>query len=444
MNPIQFLICTIFLAITTPGAMAQPIHTHLATTLLSDAGGPYTPQQYRSIKYADVSGDGIPDLCYLETSGVVCAVAWTDPNNNLNFGIKAVWTMEFNLNNTAPDSMWQTMQFGDLDNDGKADLCIRQSYGLRCMRSDGTKFVNWIDGASFANGFSDSMNFGADPSYWRTIRLVDVHGDGMLEPCGRAQRGIICQKFDGRLFQNYTVWSAQFSDANNWNSDPAYWSTIQFPDINRDGKADVCGRAGVGLICALSNGTTFGAHGWSSEVFSVDNGVFSDANGWKKPEYYSTIQFAVQFQGLNGPEPSLCGRGTAGFYCGIANLQNGSLPPVTFSGITNLVATEFANANGWTVDNKYLDLWLMDVNDGRADICGRGYSGIFCTISQGNTVPGFASGKIWIDNFGDDNYWNTSESYWRTVQPVHFPSIHTYTPICGRGYAGIWCSDYVQ
>ncbi len=444
MNRIQVLICSTFLAITVHTATAQPIHTHLATSLLSDAHGPYTPQQYLSIKYADVSGDGIPDLCYLDSSGVICAKGWTDPNNNLNFGDPVVWTTLFTLSNTASESMWQTMQFGDIDHDRKADLCIRQTYGLRCVRSDGAKFVDFIPGGMFANAFGDSMNFGANASYWRTIHLVDVDGDGKLDACGRAQAGIICQKFlpagtdHGATFQGYTIWSRQFSDANNWNSDPAYWSTIQFPDINFDGKADVCGRAGVGMICALSNGTAFcgtTSCGTTSAVFSVDSGVFSDGNGWKRPEYYSTIQFGNS----NGDgQPDLCGRGIAGFYCGLDTLLSGSAP---FTGITNLVAPEFANANGWTAENKYLDLWLIDVNDdGKLDLCGRGYLGIFCVIRVGG-VPSFTQGTNWVDNFGDNNYWNTSESYWRTVQPVRFPSLQEYTPICGRGYVGIWCSN---
>jgi len=39
-----------------------------------------------------------------------------------------------------------------------------------------------------------------------------------------------------------------FSDAKGWK-DPAYYSTIQFPDINGDGIAGVCGRGTFGIGC---------------------------------------------------------------------------------------------------------------------------------------------------------------------------------------------------
>lgn len=75
-----------------------------------------------------------------------------------------------------------------------------------------------------------------------------------------------------------------FSDAAGWNAGPAYYATIQFPDLNGDGKADVCGRGVNGVACALSSGTSFGP-------FTVTSAALSDANGWKPAASASTIRF---------------------------------------------------------------------------------------------------------------------------------------------------------
>lgn len=81
------------------------------------------------------------------------------------------------------------------------------------------------------------------------------------------------------------MWHAEFSDRNGWGGDPQYYSTIQLADVNGDGKADVCGRASSCMVCALSDGTSFGALGlWQSG--------FTDASGWGNgPQYYSTLRF---------------------------------------------------------------------------------------------------------------------------------------------------------
>ncbi len=54
------------------------------------------------------------------------------------------------------------------------------------------------------------------------------------------------------------LWENSFSDANGWKNSP-YWNTIQFPDVNHDGRADVCGRGIQVVYCGLSTGSAFQA-----------------------------------------------------------------------------------------------------------------------------------------------------------------------------------------
>ena len=47
----------------------------------------------------------------------------------------------------------------------------------------------------------------------------------------------------------------------------------------------------------------------------------------------------------------------------------------------------------------------------------------------------------WVDNFGDDDGWGADEAYWGTVQPAHMLGARDGVEWCGRGYAGIYCSN---
>jgi phenylacetate-coenzyme A ligase PaaK-like adenylate-forming protein len=132
--------------------------------------------------------------------------------------------------------------------------------------------------------FSDAETWNSGPQYYSTIEFPDVNGDGRADVCGRGGGGVYCALSSGTTFGPATLWQPSFSDVNGWNSGPQYYSTIRFNDVNGDGRADVCGRGSTGVYCALSSGTTFG----SAALWGPD---FSDANGWNSgPQYYSTIR----------------------------------------------------------------------------------------------------------------------------------------------------------
>ena len=72
-------------AFSVVSAMAQPTATHLVSSGLSDAAGsactvghpycaPYPQAEYQSIRYPDLNGDHLPDICYLDANGIQCAL----------------------------------------------------------------------------------------------------------------------------------------------------------------------------------------------------------------------------------------------------------------------------------------------------------------------------------------------------------------------------------
>ncbi len=124
------------------------------------------------------------------------------------------------------------------------------------------------------------------PLIWSTIQFPDVNGDGKADVCGRATDGIYCSLSNGAAdFGPATIWAPNFSNANGWDSSESYWGSIQFSDINGDGMADVCGRRIAGIECALSTGTAFGSASVWATAYSDAAGFNGDATRW------ATLQF---------------------------------------------------------------------------------------------------------------------------------------------------------
>ncbi|HEU4412981.1 MAG TPA: hypothetical protein VFS43_47505 [Polyangiaceae bacterium] len=359
----------------------------------SDANGwAVGPEYYSTIRLPDLNNDGRADLCGRGAQGVFCAF-----NGGAGFGNVALMAAAFSDANgwAAGPEYYSTLRFPDLNADGRADLCGRGEQGVFCALNTGTGF-----GAAgiWSAAFSDANGWAAGPEYYSTLRFPDLNADGRADLCGRGEQGVFCALSTGAGFGPATLWSAAFSDDNGWGANPAYYSTLRFPDVNGDGRADLCGRGGLGVLCALSTGTGFGpATLWS--------GNFSDVNGWfAGPQFYSTIAF----DDLNNDgRADLCGRGEQGIFCA---LSTGSA-----FGAVGTWSAAFSDANGWAAGPEYYStLRLRDANgDGRADACGRGAQGVFCALSTG---AGFGPATLWSAAFSDANGWASGPEHYTTIR----------------------------
>src|SRR5439155_639289 len=174
---------------------------------------------------------------------------------------------------------YSTIQFADINGDGKADVCGRDIDGIVCYLAAATGFATtavrgpaWTDVGAWNQA-----------QYYSTIQFADINGDGKADVCARDIAGIVCHVATGSGFAGTAIRGPGWSDAGLWNQ-PYYYSTIRFPDINGDGKADVCGRDSLGIQCHLSDGTAFPT--------PVSGGPsMPDTSGWTLPQYYTTIQF---------------------------------------------------------------------------------------------------------------------------------------------------------
>ncbi len=383
----------------------------------SDSGdvGDYGNEKYwGTIRYPDLDGDGVSDICGRASGGLFCGLSTPAVSR---FSSPGYWTDGFSDAKGWDDpKYYETIQYADVNGDGKDDVCGRGSAGMRCALSTGSSFGP----ATLWGHFSDDGSWGDHDYYYATIRLVDVDGDGKADLCGRGSAGISCAKSTGASFGGLSLYTSTFSNDSSWNGRASYWKTIQFGDVNGDGKADVCGRAAAGMICELSSGSAFGNR--------INTTMFSNAGGWDAHDYYWETIRLVDVTGDG--KADICGRGAAGITC--APSLGSSI------GSSKLWTSSFSNENNWNdEDSRWKTIQFGDLNaDGKMDVCGRGAGGVSCGLSSGSA---FAVSK-WTTSYSDDGNWDSHPSYWGTLRIVKSMDGFAGDDLCGRAANGIYCA----
>lgn len=311
-----------------------------------------------SLRLGDVDGDGHADACERRVDGIWCALAQAG-----HFSPASPWLADLaDASGWAGDAYGDGFQLGDLDGDGRSDLCARAADGLHCFRSTGSGFA--AVPAWTVPELDDAHGWATGASRWASVHLGDVDGDGLADVCGRDGDGIVCARSSGGGFTALERWLAgDFTDAAGWGSD-AWGATVQLADVNFDRRADLCARGPQGVRCVLSDGTQFLAGaGFAAPLF---------ADGLS-PAIYRSIHFAdVDGDG----RADVCGRDPSGVACALSD-------GTTFGRYHFAVNTAFRDPGGWSDARYGSTVQLADLDgDGRADICGRGPSGITCALSR--------------------------------------------------------------
>ena len=314
---------------------------------------------YGTIRLADVSGDGQADVVGRYANGIMVAKA---SSSGLGFDAATYWTSDFSdAQGWSPAEYSTTLQCADVDGDGDSDIMMRYSDGVWVALSNGSGFgtkTRWT------TQFSDTpdQNWDSDIGYYGTMRLADVDKDKKADLIGRGASGIYVAKSTGTGFSPATLWTEQFSDLPSQNFKPAQFSTtIQCADVDDDGDADIIARGSSGVYVAKSTGSSF-------ETATLWTSSFSDAAGYgSNISYYGTIRCGD----VNGDHRAdLIVRGADGIH---VLLSNGS----SFIHDTVWIDYDFNNIGGWLSPYYSTTIQCNDINgDGRADIIGRGNSGI--------------------------------------------------------------------
>lgn len=362
-----------------------------------------SPNSYAPPATTDINGDGLQDACGRYAAGWGCYLATGD-----GWGEKVESALMPDEDGWDKPYYYATIRTGDVDGDGRADVCGRHSQGYRCWRSTGDAFELYAD----IPGYTNDAGW-TEPGYYTTFRLADINGDGKDDVCARGPRGWSCQISTGTGFGD-TIAGPGWDDDSGYNH-AWYYGTIRTGDINADGKQDVCIRRSAGFDCYTSTGTSF-------ERFAVLED-FSNDGGWKAMKYWSTLRL-IDYNG-DGKD-DVCARFYSGYRCMKA----------TDDGFGS--AEDIAPVNdelGWDDIGHYLTVRAGDVDgDGSENMCVRGTTGIDCFSNTGSAI----TGPRWKDASG----WGKAR-YYSTIAITDIDADRR-RDICARAAAGLLCTRAVD
>lgn len=216
----------------------------------SDSDGWDKPYVYRTIQTGDVTGDGADELLARGPDGFV-GYAWDTTTKAFTaLGGPPVMT----------DSYWEgeayysTIQTGDIDGDGSAELLARDQDGLAVWRWNSTNPGFEPVGTALAW----MKDWGASASYYLTIQTADIDGNGSAELLGRGATGIVTFIWDEAQLKFLPDSPTEApSLANDPYNRESLYGTIQTGDLDGNGSAELVVRGLYGMRAWSWNGTTW-------------------------------------------------------------------------------------------------------------------------------------------------------------------------------------------
>ena len=257
---------------------------------------------------ADLDGDGKAELV-LHVPNWLAIIAWSDSKQ---------WSFV-----EATGLHWlrrdTTLLLGDINGDGKAEIVTSDTSGIRIHRWAGNELTEY--GSAREAG-----------TWGSSVQLADADGDGKAE--------IITRRLGG-LYYDASVsrggwWSALTPPPTaDGIHDPEYFLTVQFADIDGDGKAELIARSPEGLIAFRFKP---GDHGNGIfEQIATATGVMADADGWNAPQCYLTIQTARIGGGDKGfAKFAVIGRGPDGIQTWQWSADTGPAKPLPGGAVAKL------------------------------------------------------------------------------------------------------------
>jgi hypothetical protein len=266
------------------GAEVQPFAT---------ADGWWDPAVYSTVQMADVDPRNAGDELVVRLSDGLAVYRWNTatstwgrPTRTSVFSDADGWGQNGSATTLAGAGgaeYYSTITTGNLDGVGAREVIARGKDGIEVWSFDGSTLNRVPTGGEAI--LTDAEGWAA-PQYYSTIRLADVDGNGRDELLARSSAGMTLYRYEPatrswRQRETMTSWS----DDAGWKSD-SYFRTISVADVNGDGRADLVGRSSGGL-----DARTFvdGPDDGSWAPLAPPSG-FSDAQGWTAAGNYLTVQ----------------------------------------------------------------------------------------------------------------------------------------------------------
>jgi RHS repeat-associated protein len=448
------------------GAYQSPVEFSLPSTL-SKAGS----FDNAVLHFVDINADGRLDLCAQLETGVLCFLSsgngfLPDPIVGPN------WDLKFRPG-------LSTVRFADINGDGYPDICRLSPDGIQCYlgSKNGFKLDKAVEGPRWkaSNDLgAGGLFFNTDPDsgyrtytkpsapagdwglerFYNTIVFLDVNGDGLADVCGRNAGGITCSvsaggkpfaaQFNGPAWSDATdptpqpppptsyVGGVKPPPITDWGI-PEHYATISYPDLNGDGLPDICGRSSVGIVCFLNIGMSFdltnpvAGPAWADpEPLPLTEKRDPKVSYWDEERSYRSI-FYIDING-DGKD-DLCMRDYLGVECFFTDGQGFSASSVRIADLPT--STE----SFWDDPEYYRSLRIRDVNgDGKPDMCIRGPKGVLCWHNMGFAADLLSTVKGPLGSTTTISYKGSGSTFGSRC-PAGFPVIASTETTDGRNTA---------
>ena len=242
------------------------IHAHMGDDDLSQA--------LINFSTPDINGDSLVDFCYRSpkwvvegdffnmpqpSEGIICHLT-TEEGFAKGPAIKTNICYDGNTGYSCNnDNNFMSIQYVDVNADGKTDLTYRGDDGVQVWLSDGTGFP--LSGRQSSNICSHE-ECNNDPQFG-SLKFLELNGDGLPDMCYRLpETGLNCYLNTG---SDATTLNARWGkklvfDICGSNTEDCTGSSsvnsIQYVDLNRDGLSDLLYRGSNGIVSYLFDGDT--------------------------------------------------------------------------------------------------------------------------------------------------------------------------------------------
>ncbi|MCD6518512.1 MAG: VCBS repeat-containing protein, partial [Anaerolineae bacterium] len=229
--------------------------------------------------------------------------------------------------------------------------------------------------------------------------VADADGDGLADVVGFGYYGVYVSTSTSHSFRSPSRWTTMFTiSRGNWKSQDRYPRLLA--DVNGDGKADIVGFGYYGVYVSLSTGHSFTTPKRWIKQFCISRG------NWKSQDLYPRLLADVNGDG----KADIVGFGYYGVYVSLFTGHSFTTPKRWIK--------QFCISRGnWKSQNLYPRL-LADVNgDGKADIVGFGYYGVYVSLSTGYS---FTTPQRWTKEFSPvSGIWQSQDQTPRFVADVN-------------------------
>ncbi len=330
----------------------------------------------KKVRFVDINGDGYSDMCYRDSTinSIVCVKG--DQN-----GLST--TQSTNMNLCGAGCEPASIQYLDFNKDGKTDISFLQSSGIEIFLSDGNRFVTQISTGlrscppdCLVTNTDVVTEFASSDAHYFT----DINGDQLTDICIRERTGIECYFNNGTTQSPFSltpdfITTICATSTGYCNSSDNH-TTIQFMDLNQDGKNDIIYRGDNGITFFYSVGVSFGAINYTGLCANTQ----TSADGYcNDVDNHTTIQYPdVNGDGL----PDICYRGDNGIRC-VLNTGVGfdTAKPI----VTGFCANGSQAYGACNDGDNFSYIQYTDFNgDGKSDLTFRSDSGLRFFRSTGS------------------------------------------------------------